>query len=92
MICGAWGSRNCICRRCLTAGMCGFETGDVSLTPPPLPHLPAFSFRCGSVAYVFSLKVLAPDRVVLLRGNHEFGNINGDVELYGATSFLSQVR
>lgn len=44
------------------------------------------------IAYLFSLKVLAPSKVTLLRGNHEDSAVNHDVSLYGATSFRYQCR
>eukprot|EP00759_Apiculatamorpha_spiralis_P002633 PhF_6_TR11043/c0_g1_i1/m.17917 len=47
-----------------------------------------YSVEC--VAYLFAMKVLSPDRVTLLRGNHEDHLVNGDVGLYGETAFKFQ--
>jgi len=42
------------------------------------------------VAFLFALKAIAPHKVTLLRGNHEDTLVNGDRNLYGATSFRAQ--
>eukprot|EP01060_Flectonema_neradi_P016494 TRINITY_DN230_c1_g1_i1.p1 TRINITY_DN230_c1_g1~~TRINITY_DN230_c1_g1_i1.p1 ORF type:complete len:535 (+),score=100.32 TRINITY_DN230_c1_g1_i1:315-1919(+) len=42
------------------------------------------------VALLLSLKLSAPERVFLLRGNHEDPLVNGDIRHYGNTSFLQQ--
>lgn len=44
------------------------------------------------VAYLFSVKLLNPHKVFLLRGNHETRDVNGWEEHYGARSFLYQCR
>ncbi|KAH3763772.1 serine/threonine-protein phosphatase [Pelomyxa schiedti] len=45
-----------------------------------------------TLALLFSLKVLAPKKVFLLRGNHESPDINGDINGYGAGSLRCQCR
>jgi hypothetical protein len=35
-------------------------------------------------------KVAYPDRIFMLRGNHEVKDVNGDFEVYGTSSFLYQ--
>jgi diadenosine tetraphosphatase ApaH/serine/threonine PP2A family protein phosphatase len=42
------------------------------------------------IVYLFALKALHPKKVILLRGNHEFRDVNGDMELYESTSFKAQ--
>ena len=43
-----------------------------------------------TIVYLLCLKLLAPAKIVLLRGNHECASTNSDTEVYGDTSFISQ--
>eukprot|EP01105_Mastigella_eilhardi_P009469 TRINITY_DN2232_c0_g1_i2.p1 TRINITY_DN2232_c0_g1~~TRINITY_DN2232_c0_g1_i2.p1 ORF type:complete len:569 (-),score=144.56 TRINITY_DN2232_c0_g1_i2:611-2296(-) len=45
-----------------------------------------------TIAYLLALKVQHPDKVFLLRGNHENPDINGDENSYRDGSFLSQCK
>lgn len=47
-------------------------------------------FSVEVVAYLFAMKVLAPEKVLLLRGNHEDTLVSGDIGGYGNTSFRAQ--
>ncbi|ESL06865.1 hypothetical protein TRSC58_05454 [Trypanosoma rangeli SC58] len=49
-------------------------------------------FSVEVVAYLFAMKVLAPEKVLLLRGNHEDTLVSGDIAGYGDASFLAQCR
>ena len=48
------------------------------------------SLEC--VAYLFGLKLLYPNKVFLLRGNHETRDVNGWEEHYKEKSFLFQCK
>lgn len=47
-----------------------------------------FSLEC--VVYLMALKCINPAKVVMLRGNHESPEVNGDMDVYGYSSFKYQ--
>lgn len=47
-----------------------------------------FSLEC--VIYLMALKCINPAKVVMLRGNHESPEVNGDMDVYGYSSFKYQ--
>ncbi|KAF0694643.1 Aste57867_14482 [Aphanomyces stellatus] len=48
------------------------------------------SLEC--IAYLFAQKIMHPNKVTMLRGNHETRAVNGWEEHYGAGSFLAQCK
>ena len=42
------------------------------------------------IGYLFTIKLLLPQKVFLLKGNHETRDVNGWEEHYGERSFLYQ--
>jgi len=44
------------------------------------------------LSYLFAMKVMLPNKVFLLRGNHETRDVNGWEEHYGDRSFIYQCR
>lgn len=48
----------------------------------------SFSLEC--VMYLMALKVINPGKVNMLRGNHESPEVNGDMDVYGYSSFKYQ--
>jgi len=44
-----------------------------------------------TILWLFSMKIMYPKKVFLLRGNHEFSGVNMNVEVYGDDSFLHQL-
>eukprot|EP00164_Ancoracysta_twista_P002528 GFYU01003368.1.p1 GENE.GFYU01003368.1~~GFYU01003368.1.p1 ORF type:complete len:440 (-),score=91.75 GFYU01003368.1:87-1406(-) len=43
-------------------------------------------------AYLFASKMIVPDKVLMLRGNHELRDVNGNEDHYGEGSFLTQCK
>jgi protein phosphatase len=48
----------------------------------------SFSLEC--VMFLMGLKCISPAKVTLLRGNHESPEVNGDMDVYGYSSFKYQ--
>jgi hypothetical protein len=44
------------------------------------------------VAYVLALKLVAPGKVFMLRGNHEISELNGNEKAYGVACFKGQCK
>lgn len=70
--------------------------GDLRYTPHRFVFLGDYvdrgEFSPEVIALLFAMKVIAPEKVVLLRGNHEDTLVSGDLGSYGSTSFRSQCR
>lgn len=47
-----------------------------------------FSLEC--VMYLLALKCISPTKVFMIRGNHESPEVNGDMDVYGYSSFKYQ--
>ena len=45
-----------------------------------------------TLLWLFSMKVLYPDKVFMLRGNHEFTGVNTNIDCYQHESFLWQLQ
>lgn len=48
----------------------------------------SYSLEC--VMYLMALKCINPDKIWMLRGNHESPEVNGDMDVYGYSSFKYQ--
>eukprot|EP00658_Telonema_sp_P-2_P033205 TRINITY_DN24420_c0_g1_i2.p1 TRINITY_DN24420_c0_g1~~TRINITY_DN24420_c0_g1_i2.p1 ORF type:complete len:465 (+),score=89.89 TRINITY_DN24420_c0_g1_i2:396-1790(+) len=70
--------------------------GDLCYTPHRFVFLGDYvdrgEFSPEVIALLFAMKVIAPEKVVLLRGNHEDTLVSGDMGGYGSTSFRYQCR
>ena len=44
------------------------------------------------LAYIFAQKIMLPEKVFLLRGNHEVKVVNGYDKFYGNRCFLGQLK
>eukprot|EP01084_Bolivina_argentea_P239607 402687_1 len=45
-----------------------------------------------TIAYLFALKIEHPDKIIMLRGNHELRDVNGWMAYYREKSFLYQCK